>query len=149
MNKMTLIMLLVAGACKSGDKVQAIKLDKLKLQMDARGDVKVEDGLGPNRVMVSQRHGLSIEVSLAELETTLEDEKASVSAIHQPTNVKTDTLPDGWAMTFEANDASGGKNYNVEVERKIGGKPYKCSSVVGNASDAEAGLAACKTLRPL
>ena len=64
-----------------------------------------------------------------------------------PKNLKTETLPDGWVVTFD-NKGSMGANFFVNVRRDIGGKSYKCSTTGSNADQEKAVLAACKSLRP-
>jgi hypothetical protein len=88
----------------------------------------------------------AMQVEIAQKPQTL-DEAKSDADIYSPKNLKSEALPDGWTMTFE-NTGSMGKNYFVEVRRDLAGKTYMCSSTGGDAKQASAVLAACKTLRP-
>lgn len=140
------------GGAAGGDKGKggggapaAVKLPKLGLQLDAPGEVKVDDAIGGegHMLMGPGIGAMSIEVAkeAQALDAAKEDAK-----MYSPTNAKDETLPDGWAMTFE-NKGGMGTNYWVDVRRTIDGKNYKCGTTGSDAKQAAAVLAACKTLR--
>jgi hypothetical protein len=139
-----------AGDKAGGDKAgggapAATKLPKLGLQIDAPGEIKVDDAIGGegHMLMGSGIGAMSIEVA-KEAQTV--DAAKEDAGMYTPTNLKTETLPDGWAMSFE-NKGSMGTNYWVDVRRAIDGKSYKCGTTGSDAKQAAAVLAACKTLR--
>jgi hypothetical protein len=66
--------------------------------------------------------------------------------MYSPKDLKADALPDGYAVTFN-NTGSMGKNFFVDVQRDIAGKTYHCSTTGSDADQAQAVLAACKSLR--
>jgi hypothetical protein len=130
-----------------GDKPAATKLPKLGLQLDLPGDVNVSDPIMADvgNSITGEAVG-SMQVETFKAPKTLDEEKADAKD-YSPKNVKADTLPDGWALSFE-NTGSMGTNYWVTVRRDIGGKSYKCWTTGSKAEQAQAVLAACKTLRP-
>jgi hypothetical protein len=73
-------------------------------------------------------------------------EAKSDADAHDPHNYKQDKLPDGYAITYD-NAGTMGANYFVEVQRKIGGKVYHCSTIGKSSDEQQAVLAACKTMR--
>ena len=130
---------------KSGGAPAAVKLPKLGLALDAPGEVKVDDAIGGEGHMLSGSGVGAMTVEVAKeaqaLEAAQEDAK-----MYTPANLKTETLSDGWAMTFQ-NKGAAGTNYWVDVRRTIDGKSYKCGTTGSDAGQAAAVLAACKTLR--
>jgi hypothetical protein len=68
------------------------------------------------------------------------------NSMYSPTAVKEETLPDGWALTFE-NKGAMGTNYWVQVRRDIGGKAIWCEANNNSAEQQTNGLAACKSLK--
>ena len=62
-----------------------------------------------------------------------------------PKNMQTETLADGWALTYE-NTGSAGANYFVNVRRDIGGKGYLCETMQSTPAQQKAALDFCKSL---
>jgi hypothetical protein len=124
------------------------KLPTLGLQVDVPGEVIVSDGLGKNAQMLSgpQVGGMNIAEASDTDPKTVKDEQ-SEAQMFTPKNLKTETLPDGWAVTFE-NTGSMGTNYWVEVRRNIGTKSYICSGTEDTADKAQGALTACKSIKP-
>jgi hypothetical protein len=122
----------------------AVKLPKLGLTIDAPGEVSVGDAIvGEGHMLQGSGVGaLNVEVGKPQ---TLDEAKEDAK-LFSPANLKTETLADGWAMTFE-NKGSMGTNYWVDVRRTIDGKLYKCSTTGSDAGQSAAALAACKSLR--
>ncbi len=147
---------LVTTACgkKSGDsgsgaaaaKATAVKLPKVGLQLDIAGETMVSDGMEKVSNMVNGEAIGALEVDLADKPQTLDEAKTD-AADFKPRNLKEEKLADGWALSYE-NTGSAGTNYFVRVRRDIAGKSYTCSTTGSQASQAQAVLAACKSLRP-
>lgn len=121
------------------------KLPKLGLSIDVPGKVDVGDAIMGDGHMLQGAGVGAMTVEVAKTPQTLEEAKSDAD-MYSPKNLKEETLSDGWVLTFE-NSGSMGKNYFVTVRRDIGGKTYTCSTTGGNAKQAEAVLAACKSLR--
>jgi hypothetical protein len=124
------------------------KLPKLGLQIDAPGLVIVDDGVGTNGMMISgpEVGGINISEAGKDDPKTLKAAQSD-SELFTPKNVKTETLPDGWVLTFE-NTGSAGVNYWVTVRREIGKKPIMCTGANDTAAKSAAVVAACKSLKP-
>jgi len=121
------------------------KLPKLGLSIEVPGSVEVGDAImGEGHMLQGSSIG-AMQIETAEKPKTL-DEAKSDADMYSPKDLKTETLPDGWAVTFN-NTGSMGKNFFVDVQREIGGKTYHCSTTGGEAKQAEAVLAACKSLK--
>lgn len=120
-------------------------LPKLGLSIDVPGKVEVGDAIMGEGHMLQGAGIGALTVEIESKPKTLEEAKSD-SELYSPKNVKDEKLADGWALTFD-NTGSMGKNYFVTVQRDIGGKTYTCSTTGGEASQAAAVLAACKTLR--
>jgi hypothetical protein len=126
-------------------KAGPTKLPKLGLSIDVPGKVEVGDAImGEGHMLQGSGIG-AMTVEIADKPQTL-DEAKSDADMYSPKNLKEEKLADGWALTFD-NTGSMGKNYFVQVRRDLGGKTYSCSTTGGDAAQAAAVLAACKTLR--
>jgi len=123
----------------------AVKLAKLGLQLDAPGEVTVGDAIVGDGQMVQGGGIGALTVEVAKTPQTLDEAKEDAK-MYTPANLKADTLPDGWALTFD-NKGSAGSNFFVDVRRTIDGKLIKCSTTGSDAGQAAAVLAACKSLR--
>lgn len=77
---------------------------------------------------------------------TLEDAKKRATERDKGTNIKTETLKDGWLVKYRAK-GSLGESFYVTIRRTIGGKDYVCSTSVGYESLRDGAIAACKSLR--
>ena len=121
------------------------KLPKLGLSIDVPGSVEVGDAImGEGHMLQGSGIG-AMQIEIASKPQTL-DEAKSDADMYSPKNLKAETLPDGWTLTFD-NTGSAGKNFFVQVRRDIGGKTYNCSTTGSEAKQAEAVLAACKSLK--
>lgn len=153
---MLVLALAFAGGCKKKDDgggggggaakaPAAVKLDKLGLQLDVPGKVEVGDAIAAEGAMLQ---GSGIGAMQIEVKKEAEELAAAKSDadMYSPKNLKEETLPDGWVLTFE-NKGGMGTNYFVDVRKTIDGKHYKCGTTGGDANQAAAVLAACKTLR--
>lgn len=136
-----------AKGTESAQKAPAgpTKLPKLGLSIDAPGSVEVGDAImGEGHMLQGSGIG-AMQIEIASKPQTL-DEAKSDADMYSPKNLKAEALPDGWWLTFE-NTGSAGKNYFVQVRRDIGGKTYTCSTTGGEEKQAQAVLAACKSLK--
>ena len=134
-----------SGKTSEGKAAGPIKLPKLGLQIDAPGEITVGDAImGEGHMLRGEGVG-AMQIEIPKTSQTLEEAKSD-AGMYTPKNLKTETLPDGWVMSFE-NTGSMGTNYFVEVRRDIDGKTYKCTTTGSEASQAGAVLAACKSLR--
>lgn len=121
------------------------KLPKLGLSIEVPGSVEVGDAImGEGHMLQGSSIG-AMQIEIAEKPKTLDDAKSDAD-MYSPKNLKTETLPDGWTVTFD-NTGSMGKNFFVDVQREIGGKTYHCSTTGGEEKQAQAVLAACKSLK--
>ncbi|MDB4958600.1 MAG: uncharacterized protein JWO36_6169 [Myxococcales bacterium] len=135
-----------SGKSAEGAKV-ATKLPKLGLQLDIPGEALLADGIGGDKATMLSGPGIGgMQVDIPKAPQTVEEAKSDAS-MYNPKNLKTETLPDGYVITFE-NTGSMGTNYWVQVRRDIGGKTYECSTTGSEAAQAKAVVEACKSLRP-
>jgi hypothetical protein len=160
MTRMTVLFVAVAlfAGCKKDEgggsaagktteaKAGPTKLPKLGLSIDVPGSVEVGDAIMGEGHMLQGAGVGAMTVEIAEKPQTLEEAKSDAD-MYSPKNLKDEKLADGWTLTFD-NTGSMGANYFVQVRRDINGKTYNCSTTGGNAKQAAAVLAACKTLRP-
>ena len=118
------------------------KLPKLGLSIDVPGKVEVGDAImGEGHMLQGESIG-AMQIEIADKKKTLDDAKR-----YGPKDLKDETLPDGWAVTY-SNTGSMGKNFFVDVQRDIGGKTYHCSTTGSEEKQQQAVLAACKSLKP-
>ena len=138
------------AACKSSKSeakpAAATKLPKLGLQIDVAGETNVGDAIMGEGNMIQGESVGAMQVEIMKTPKSLDEEKSDAD-MFSPKNLKTETLPDGWVVTFD-NKGSMGANYFVTVRRDIAGKSYKCSTTGSEPEQAKAVLAACKSLRP-
>jgi hypothetical protein len=122
------------------------KLPKLNLSIDVPGKVEVGDAImGEGHMLQGESIG-AMQIEIAEKKKTLDDAKSDAE-MYGPKDLKDETLPDGWAVTY-SNTGSMGKNFFVDVQRDIGGKTYHCSTTGSEEKQQQAVLAACKSLKP-
>lgn len=121
------------------------KLPKLGLQIDVPGSVQVGDAvMGEGHMLQGASIG-AMQIEVADKKKSIDDAKSDAD-LYSPKDLKADALPDGWALTY-SNTGSMGKNFFVDVQRDIDGKTYHCSTTGSDASQQQAVLAACKSLR--
>jgi hypothetical protein len=117
------------------------------LKIDVPAGSTVGDAVGGKGAMIQ---GPDLVVSVEEASDTrpktLEDAKKEAD-MYTPKNIKEETLPDGWVLTFE-NEGGMGKNYFVNVRRDIGGKAYWCETTASKPEQQANAVAACKSLKP-
>jgi hypothetical protein len=69
----------------------------------------------------------------------------AAAKMYSPKNMQSETLADGWVLTYE-NTGSAGANYFVSVRRDIGGKGYLCETMQSTPAQQKAALDFCKSL---
>ena len=122
------------------------KLPKLGLSIDVGGKVEVGDAImGEGHMLQGESIG-AMQIEIADKKKTLDDAKSDAE-MYGPKDLKDETLPDGWAVTY-SNTGSMGKNFFVDVQRDIGGKTIHCSTTGSEEKQQQAVLAACKSLKP-
>src|SRR5207302_10105526 len=142
MNRLSIVLFAVvslAAGCKDkkSDAAAAagpLKLPKLNLQIDVAGETNVGDAIMGEGNMIQGENVGAMQVELMKTPKTLDEEKSDAD-MFSPKNLKTETLPDGWVVTFD-NKGSMGANYFVSVRRDIAGKSYKCSTTGSNPDQA-------------
>lgn len=133
------------GAAPAGG-AKVITIAKLGLKGTAAGETE-EPMMGsgdPIMIMAS-----TFTLTLSEAKTT--DPKTiknaqDIAAGFNATNIQTETLPDGWAVTYQNKGGDLGPNFFVSVRREIGGKGYLCETMQNNTDQQKAALAFCKSL---
>jgi hypothetical protein len=134
------------GAAKASEGAAAQKLPKLGLQIAVDGDVTFGDAIMGEGDLVTGSSVGALQIETWKKPQTLAEAKDDASAF-TPKNLKADTLPDGWALSYD-NTGSMGANFFVTVRRDLGGKTYKCSTTVSEADQQKGALEACKSLKP-
>ena len=129
------------GEAKAGPTKLA-KLDNLSIDT---GGAEVGDGIGGDGVMLTGGAFGALTVSIQKTPQSV-DEAKSDAGMYSPKNLKAETLPDGYVVTYD-NSGSMGANFFVQARRDIGGKTYSCSTTVSNADQQAAAVAACKSLK--
>jgi hypothetical protein len=133
------------GSSKKPAEGAAVKLDKLGLQLDVSSGADVSSGMSEGGEMLTGEDIGAMEVAPAKTPQSLDDAKSDAK-MYSPKNLKTETLSDGWVISYD-NTGSAGANYFATVRRDIGGKTYMCSTTTNEASRQAAVIAACKSLR--
>jgi hypothetical protein len=136
-----------AGDSKAAAKGEMAKLPKLGLQVELPTGSMVEDAIGGGQghMIMSVTGPFNVSLAGDDKPKTVDAAKKDAEMFN-PTNFKSETLPDGWVVTWE-NTGSAGTNYWLTVRREIGGKAYICDTSVAKESQRSAALAACKSLK--
>lgn len=103
------------------------------------------EGANPDEVIAMTGNAdftVYVALALPPFPKTLEEAKKE-SKMKMPENVKEETLPDGWALTFDNKNG----DFYVQVRREIGGKAYRCETATLSAASQGNVLKACKSLR--
>ncbi|MCA9712280.1 MAG: hypothetical protein KDK70_40965 [Myxococcales bacterium] len=129
-----------AGSAAGGKVV----LEKLGLSAQVPAGTGVDDAVMGEGLMIQ---GPDITVTVAEAAQThpkTEDEAKKAAEEYRPRDLASESLEDGWALTF-VNDGIE-TNYFVHVRREIGGKSYWCETMAASAEEQAKALAVCKSL---
>jgi hypothetical protein len=122
----------------------ALELGGLGLTGDAPAGTKVRK-MG-KKVMV-QGAGLVATVGAAGRFDAADAAAANKEAnSNKGTNIKSETLADGFLLTYE-NKGSAGSNYGVVSRRTIDGKAYACGTTVSSADQQANAAKFCKSLK--
>lgn len=149
---LTICGLALAGtsACKGsksgGGKTSIKKLHETGLRAALPEGANVGKALMGDGAMVTSGSTGAVTIAKAKQGSpdTIEKMKKEIE-MYSPKNIKTETLADGWLLTFE-NKGSMGANYWVKVYRKIGGTAWLCDTT-GSQKEQQAGaVALCKSL---
>jgi hypothetical protein len=134
-----------AAAPEKAAAGRVIQLTKLGLKGTAVGETE-EPMIGTGDPMMISGATFTLNVSEAKATDpkTLKDEEAIAKGFNGK-NIKSETLPDGWLMTYQ-NTGSMGENYFVSIRRTIGGKAYLCETTQNTPEQEKASVAFCKSL---
>lgn len=134
----------VFGSAPSSTTNAEIPIPALGLHITAPSGSQVTELLGSQLVMGL---GMNVNVRVAgDIDPSTIADARSEADLFTPTNFVEETLPDGFALTYQ-NVGSAGTNYWVTVRREIRGTPYMCTSMSGTADEQRAAVDACKSLR--
>lgn len=90
---------------------------------------------------------ITLEMANAMNDSTVDGAKdTATKAWSDAKNFKSQTLPDGWRLTFEASDA-GSPPFHEKTYRTIAGKAYECDTSAKTAADRDAAVAICASLK--
>jgi len=131
------------AAKPAGPKVIAVA--KLGLKGTAPGET--EDpiiGDGDPVMIMGATFSVNLEVAKATDPKKASDAQKDAKLFNGK-DVQTQTLSDGWVVTFE-NTGSMGTNYWVTVRRDIAGKAYLCTTTQDTAEKQKAAVAFCESL---
>lgn len=134
-----------SGAPAAAGAGKVVQITKLGLKGTAAGETE-QPMLGDGDPVMVMAAGFTLNVSEAKATDpkTLKDAEAIAKGFNAK-NSKTETLPDGWLMTYQ-NTGSMGENYFVSVRREIGGKGYLCETMQSTPDQQKASVAFCKSL---
>lgn len=137
-----------AGGGKSGGtkKAKVAELKGLGIKATVPAGASVRKAPVGDGVMV-QGPGLVVTVEKAKASRPKTIAAAKKDAdMYTPKNIKSEKLADGWVFTFE-NKGGMGKNYFVQVRRKIGNTDFWCSTTAHKPAQQKNALAFCKSLK--
>ena len=129
----------------AGPEPGAEELPRLGLRLKLDPGAHIEDALVGEGVMI-RGPGLELLVEAAgpARPATLEAMRKDAES-YAPQNVVTETLPDGWALTFDA-EGGVGRNYWLEARRTLGDQAFFCEATTSKPELRDGALAACKRL---
>jgi hypothetical protein len=133
----------VTAAKPAGPKV--ITIAKLGLKGSAAGETE-DPTIGDGDPIMVMAAGFVVNVAPAKASDskTIKDAQ-NEGKLYNATHLQSETLADGWVVTFE-NTGSAGTNYWMESRRTIGGKAYMCSTMQSTPDQQKAAVAFCKSL---
>lgn len=101
-------------------------------------------GEGDPAMVMAANFTLNVSEAKATDPKTIKDAEAIAKGFNAK-DTKSETLPDGWVMTYK-NTGSMGDNYSVSVRREIGGKGYLCETMQSTPAQQSLSVAFCKSL---
>jgi hypothetical protein len=127
-----------------------VDLQKLGLKLDVPGKAElIASRFAPGyelRVEGIDSMSVVLEEGDADTPESLKSRAMESLKDDKPTNFVTEQQADGWIGTFDTTPANMAPLKHVNVYKKLDGKSYRCHGF-GEGSQADAILAACKTLR--
>ena len=134
------------GSAPPAPATSELRLEPLGLTMQAPSGSKIMKVA--NSLMV-EGPGLVVNVAFASRlwPSRLKEAQKEVEGRFSGREVHSETLADGWALTFQSTTGIG-TAYLVQVRRTIGGRSYSCETTVYQPEWQAAALDACKSLRP-
>ena len=131
------------GGAKGGGTVE---LTKFGIKASAPGETEAPQLMDSGDRVLVMASGFTVGVAEAKKTDPKKVKDAQDAAKDfNPKGMKTETLPDGWALTY-TNTGSAGTNYWVTVRREIGGKGYLCETTQNTLEQQNLSLAFCKSL---
>ena len=134
-----------AGANAKASGPLVINIPKLGLKGLAPGETE-QPIIGDGEPILLAAAGFTVTLASAkptDPKTLKDGQKAA--ELFTPKNSKSETLPDGWVLTYE-NTGSAGTNYFVNSRREIGGKGYLCETAQNTPEQQAKAVAFCKSL---
>lgn len=124
-----------------------IALTKLGLQGQGAADARVSDAfVGEGVTVLGTILMATVEAAGDDRPKNEGDAKKDAEKTYTGVRAwKSETLPDGFAATFE-NEGDLGTNYFVSARRELGGTSYWCATTVASVDEQAAALAFCKSL---
>lgn len=135
---------LASAAAPAPSAPAELAIPALNLRMDAPAGSTISEILGSQMINGA---GLVVSVEAADAMDPATIAAARTEAdLFTPTNLREETLADGWVLTYE-NTGGMGTNYFVTARREIDGTAYMCTTTVSSAEQQTAAVAACRSLR--
>jgi hypothetical protein len=129
----------------AGPESGAAELPRLGLRLKLDPGAHIEDALVGEGVMIrGPALELLVEAAGPARPVTLESMRKDAESYH-PQNVVTETLADGWVLTFDA-EGGVGRNYWLEARRTLGDQAFFCEATTSKPELRDGALAACKRL---
>jgi len=133
------------AAAPAGGGGKAITLPTLGLKATLAGETDEPIiGSGDPVMVMAANFAANVAAAKPTDPKTAKDEQEVAKGFNGK-DVQTETLPDGWVVTFK-NTGSAGDNYWVSVRRDIGGKPYLCETTQSTPAQQKAAIDFCKSL---
>jgi hypothetical protein len=133
------------AATSKGSSPLVIQIPKLGLKGSAPGETETPIiGDGEPILIAAAFFTVTLAEAKATDPKTIKDAQKAAE-LFTPKNSKTETLPDGWLLTYE-NTGSLGTNYFVNMRREIGGKGYLCDTAANSTEQQAKAIAFCKSL---
>lgn len=136
----------VEEAAGGGDGPDLVKLEKLGLVARAPAGSSVGDAIVGDGVMVQGPDLVATVEEAADTRPKTEADAKKNAEELSPKNFASETLEDGWAVTYD-NESGMGPNFFVEVRRDIAGKTYWCETTASKPEQQANALAFCKSLK--
>jgi nucleoside phosphorylase/DNA-binding CsgD family transcriptional regulator len=124
-------------------KAVEVTLPKVGLKADAPAGTTIGEIMGKD---MAQGPDLMVIVEKGDDKPNTGDDAIKDAEMVRPKDLKVETLPDGYVLTF-TNDGALGTNYWVNARREIGGGAYWCSTTASSREQSDAAVLFVKSLR--